>query len=463
MAQQKTIKRLNELKGVSVKDFINLYTNNIAFIDCQEHTRVRQILKSKNVVPTLHNLRSALLKKVNDFIPNHSILKKKLLNSKDDVCNDIMTLAPLSYISQETHETDKEDNTLAIVQNESDVQINNNTIEAAATKEVRTVDSGIDTASGCSKCGAGDNPTRVAELELKVAALEQEIASYKGVETQYFIQNGDEDEISNRTTVAKVHINEFLCYIFFSLRANNEAYLVNILKSKYDIKEIKAGKNLLWKLCGNHLTPYQNRLGSSNREAKDAHINDVIEAVHNLDVQDRLPKFVAENLGKLPGIQPEELNQLYYINRVASLEAQSRQHKDELVNLNSEIFQLKDDFTQQLDVVKQQLRVTDKPKNSGDMLKDGPVDAKEVADTISNNDNRESEAIQQEKNQDEPEVVILDENNDDSDDTKTRHDARVRKYSESEIGKSIKDQRKEYEYYEQQQKQKQQQQQQQQQ
>ena len=89
------------------------------------------------------------------------------------------------------------------------------------------------------------------------------------------------------------------------------------------------------------------------------------------------------------------------------------------------------------------------------MLKDGPVDAKEVADTISNNDNRESEAIQQEKNHDEPNVVILDENNDDSDDTKTRHDARVRKYSESEIGKSIKDQRKEYEYYEQQQKQKQ--------
>ena len=120
------------------------------------------MLKSKSVTPTLQNLRHSLLKKVKDLVPNHSILKKKLLNGKDDVCNDIMALAPLSYISQETTspDNDKDDTTK----------------EAEATNEVKAVDSSVDTASGGSKCGEGDNPTRVAELELKVAALEQEIA-----------------------------------------------------------------------------------------------------------------------------------------------------------------------------------------------------------------------------------------------------------------------------------------------
>ena len=41
MAQQKTIKRLNQLKGKSVQEFVKLYTKNIAFIDSQENTQGR--------------------------------------------------------------------------------------------------------------------------------------------------------------------------------------------------------------------------------------------------------------------------------------------------------------------------------------------------------------------------------------------------------------------------------------
>ena len=65
-----------------------------------------------------------------------------------------------------------------------------------------------------------------------------------------------------------------------------------------------------------------NRSDSKNRKANDVNIEDIIKAVADLDVQNILPVFVANDLSKLPDLQPEELNKLYYINKVASLEAQ---------------------------------------------------------------------------------------------------------------------------------------------
>ena len=123
------------------------------------------------------------------------------------------------------------------------------------------------------------------------------------------------------------HINELLCYVTYSLRANNNHFLENIVKSKFDIDDIKKGKKLLWQLCGEQLGQHPNRLSSENREAKDAHLEDILVALGKLDALNKLPVFVAADLGKLPGIQPEELNQLYYINRVASLEKQVKQHR----------------------------------------------------------------------------------------------------------------------------------------
>ena len=79
---------------------------------------------------------------------------------------------------------------------------------------------------------------------------------------------------------------------------------------------------------------------------------------------------------------------------------------------------------QQLEVmknsIKQQLGDTNKPLNRCDMLKEGTVDAEEGADTNSQNNNRESEAIQQQQNQVEPDIIIIDGNDDNSNDAKAR-------------------------------------------
>ena len=64
----------------------------------------------------------------------------------------------------------------------------------------------------------------------------------------------------------------------------------SIIKSKFDIEDILTAKKLLWELCSEQLGRYPNRR-SGNREAKDAHLDDIIIAVGKLDAQNKLPVF----------------------------------------------------------------------------------------------------------------------------------------------------------------------------
>ena len=80
----------------------------------------------------------------------------------------------------------------------------------------------------------------------------------------------------------------------------------------------------------------------------EAHIDDIIEAVEELDTTGKLPIFVAVNLGKLPNLEPEEYNRLYYINRVAKLEKAANQHRNELDDVNKHILDLKDEMRNKL-------------------------------------------------------------------------------------------------------------------
>ena len=166
---QSSIKQLNELLGKSAQDFVKIFINNLTFIDSQEKLHVRDLLEKRRV-STLQSLRSALQGKVASLIPSHTILKKELSNDKPNLCNDIMELFPLSYISPKSIplNVDKNNKILSLAQ---------------TTEDVTILDASVATASGCSNCVKTDNPTRVAELEQKVAALEQEVATYKQILT----------------------------------------------------------------------------------------------------------------------------------------------------------------------------------------------------------------------------------------------------------------------------------------
>ena len=145
------------------------------------------------------------------------------------------------------------------------------------------------------------------------------------------------------STNMAVHVNELLCYITHSKRAGNIKGLINIIKNTFGDEDIKEGKELLWKLRGGLLGNFTNRVRSVTRTAKEANIDDIISAISDLDASNKLPEFVAMDLDKLPGVQPEDLNIFYYIDRMASMETQLKQHTDEIISLKRHISELNDD------------------------------------------------------------------------------------------------------------------------
>ena len=109
----------------------------------------------------------------------------------------------------------------------------------------------------------------------------------------------------------KMHINGFLCYATHALRSGTPNFLKNIIKAHFSIRDIIAGKNLLWQECRDTIGyTFPIRQKSTHRPAYEAHLDDVIDAIKMVDAVDKLPIFVARDLSKLPNLQPEELNQL---------------------------------------------------------------------------------------------------------------------------------------------------------
>ena len=149
-----------------------------------------------------------------------------------------------------------------------------------------------------------------------------------------------------------MHVNELLSYITYSHRSGSSQFLKNIIKHKFDELDVKVGKHLIWQLGRETLGRCPTRTKSSQRPALDANIEDIIKAVEHLDAVNKLPVFVAKDLGKLPDLQPEELNRLFYINRVATLEKQVSQHTDELDTVNKNIMELKDDIKGKINEMK---------------------------------------------------------------------------------------------------------------
>ena len=160
---------------------------------------------------------------------------------------------------------------------------------------------------------------------------------------------------SDESTTGHVYVNELLCYVIYAHKSNNDRFHREIILSKFDLDDIVESKNLLWSLGSNALIGrYPQRADSKYRKAVIAHIDDIFKAIGELDAVDNLPIFVAKDLSKVPDLQPEELNVLFFINRVKSLEAQVSQQREELVTINRYLSQIDDDQRRQLNKVEGQ-------------------------------------------------------------------------------------------------------------
>lgn len=70
------------------------------------------------------------------------------------------------------------------------------------------------------------------------------------------------------------------------------------------------------------------RKPTDKRRGSVPHTSDILDALKILDVLDKLPDLVAWNLDCLPDRQPEELNVLMVVQRIAALEKSSEQHSE---------------------------------------------------------------------------------------------------------------------------------------
>lgn len=134
------------------------------------------------------------------------------------------------------------------------------------------------------------------------------------------------DETGTQTII----INELLSYLSFYLDNSALENIKKIATLFYDQDDINNAKKVLWENRSEILGPYVERKKSDKRSVAEANINDILEALIKLDSAQKSPKFVAQNLDKLPERQPEELNVLTLINRIASIEKTIKNNNDVL-------------------------------------------------------------------------------------------------------------------------------------
>ena len=148
-------------------------------------------------------------------------------------------------------------------------------------------------------------------------------------------------------------VNELLTYAKHYVNCSTIENIKKMIMNFYSESDIVQAKRLLWsetsgtKLLGK----YPERKSTDNRPVSVAHINDIMEALKTLDSADKIPDFVARDLDRLPDCQPEELNLLSLIGRVADLEKTIQLHSDMLSTISIDVMSIKDNAIKYSNVV----------------------------------------------------------------------------------------------------------------
>ena len=85
---------------------------------------------------------------------------------------------------------------------------------------------------------------------------------------------------------------------------------------------------MLWECCSDDLPVKSNRRTSLLRSEKDAHVEDILDALNKLDESQKRPRILidAHHLSKIPRSHPEELNDISLLDRLNQLEQKMADH-----------------------------------------------------------------------------------------------------------------------------------------
>ena len=138
-------------------------------------------------------------------------------------------------------------------------------------------------------------------------------------------------------------INELLAYAKHYMNSSTIDNIKRVIQNFYDDEEIVEAKKVLWSECPDDLGTMPERKSTERRKASVAHVDDIISALIKLDALNNIPEVLARNIDRLPDRQPEEINLLYIVQRIADLERTRAEHNETLTNLAIDVLSLKEE------------------------------------------------------------------------------------------------------------------------
>lgn len=119
-------------------------------------------------------------------------------------------------------------------------------------------------------------------------------------------------------------VNELLSYCSYYRNNSSKESIKKVILDFYLPQEITTAKECLWRYYGNRLGEKPNRRTSSVRLIHEADLNDVLDALQDLDsfYSDDAESFVflAHDLSRLPKYGPEEVNLAYVVSKLTQVE-----------------------------------------------------------------------------------------------------------------------------------------------
>ena len=126
------------------------------------------------------------------------------------------------------------------------------------------------------------------------------------------------------TSQAEIIVQPLLAYVAYALQNATVENVHSAVTGHFPAADIAAAKQTLWQRCGGKVIGYEmpRRRESTMRSIEEAHVQDIISSINKLDTAEKLPCFVvdAQNLGKLPRWNPEELNTISLVDRLRQME-----------------------------------------------------------------------------------------------------------------------------------------------
>ena len=148
-------------------------------------------------------------------------------------------------------------------------------------------------------------------------------------------QDGNEENENYRNAQKnEFHVNELLAYVSHYIHNSNISNIKKVVLSFYQAEDIVQSKKLLWNICKEYLDKYTDRRNTDRRTCDEANLDDMIDALQQLDTKSKIPIFVARDMDKIPDRQPEELNLISIINRINQVKKKIKEYNDAYVFLH---------------------------------------------------------------------------------------------------------------------------------